>query len=41
MEIIIGRDAKVIYVKDDANNTVGTGVATTQAVSEETSEKKD
>lgn len=32
MEIIIGSDAKVIYVKDNSQSGVGTGAATAQAV---------
>lgn len=34
MEIIIGSDAKVIYVKDNGSSSVGTGVATANAVAE-------
>ncbi len=34
MEIIIGEDAKVIYVKDGAGNNVGTSAAVSQATSE-------
>lgn len=37
MEIIIGSDAKVIYVKDNSTSSVGTAVATGQAVSGNTS----
>lgn len=33
MEIIIGEDAKVIYVKDSAGNNVGTSAAVSQATS--------
>lgn len=34
MEIIIGSDAKVIYVKDNASSNVGTSVAAAQATTE-------
>ncbi len=33
MEIIIGEDAKIIYVKDEAGNSVGTSTAVSQATS--------
>lgn len=36
MEIIIGEDAKVIYVKDGSESKVGTSAAVSQATSNET-----